>query len=86
MDTFTISKGSGSAFYGSSDDGKYKNAYNIQVGKYVTDKLMLKYARIFNGKHHNRYGVQYDFNDNVGVSVEREGKDYIVGFEARFKF
>ncbi|HCB94008.1 MAG TPA: hypothetical protein DEP57_09450 [Selenomonas sp.] len=86
VDTFTISKGSGSAFYGSSEDGKYKNAYNIQVGKYVTDKLMLKYARIFNGRHHNRYGVQYDFNDNVGASVEREGKDYIVGFEARFKF
>ena len=56
------------------------------MGKYVTDKLMLKYARIFNGKHHNRYGIQYDFNDNVGVTVEREGKDYIVGFEARFKF
>ena len=86
LDTFAVSKGSGSAFYGHNEGDKYKNTYNLQVGKYVTDKLMVKYARIFNGRHHNRYGVQYDFNDNMGVSVEREGNEYIVGVEARFKF
>lgn len=86
LDTFSVSKGTGSAFYGHSEGDKYKDTYNVQVGKYVTDKLMVKYTRIFNGPHHNRYGIQYDFDDNVGISIEREGKDYIVGVEARFKF
>ena len=47
---------------------------------------MLKYTHGINGEKINRYGVQYDINDNMGVTLEREGSEYIFGFEARYKF
>ncbi len=60
--------------------------YNIRIGKYINDKLMIRYTHGFGSHKVHRYGLQYDFNDNLGFNIEREGKDYIFSFEARLKF
>lgn len=90
IDEFTVSRGTGSKFERrtteerlNSDD---KKDYNITIGKYINDKLMIRYTRGFGSHKLNRYGIQYDFNDNLGITIEREGKDYIFSFEARYKF
>lgn len=90
IDRFVISSGSGSAFerFSSKEDNKNDNdkQFNISIGKYVTDKLMLKYTQGINGDKITRYGIQYDINDNIGVTVEREKGDFIFSLEAIYKF
>ena len=89
IDQLTVARGSGSIFErhepgeGSKHDRK---DYNVTIGKYINDKLMVRYTRGFGSHKLDRYGLQYDFNDNVGFTIEREGKDYIFSVEARFKF
>ncbi len=91
LDKFTFSSGSGSALDTFSskeiDTGQQRNEqFNISVGKYVTDKLMLKYTQGINGEKITRYGFQYDINDNLGFTVEREKSEFIFSLEARYKF
>ena len=89
IDQLTVSRGSGSIFEKhrpAERSGDDKHDYNITIGKYVNDKLMIRYTRGFGSHKLNRYGLQYDFNDNLGFTVEREGKDYIFTLEARYKF
>ena len=47
---------------------------------------MLRYTQGINGDHITRYGFQYDINDNIGVTVEREKNEFIFGLEARYNF
>lgn len=89
LDRLTVSRGSGSAFdHHTEEKEKEENKYNfnVSVGKYVSDKVMLRYTHGFGGKNINRYGVQYDINDRWGVILEREANSYIVGVEARMTF
>ena len=88
FDQFTISRGSGSAFEHRGREGEQneEEEYNVQMGKYITDNVMLKYTRGIGGDNINRYGFQYDFNNNMGVTIERENHDFIFGLEARWKF
>lgn len=90
LDRFVFSSGSGSAFEGFSSkdvDTQQKNdQFNISIGKYVTDKLMLKYTQGINGDKITRYGIQYDLNDNIGLTVEREKSEFIFSLEAIYKF
>ena len=90
LDRFTFASGSGSALdsFASKDidTGERNEDFHISVGKYVTDKLMLKYTQGINGERVKRYGFQYDLNDNLGVTVERENKEFIFSLEARYKF
>ena len=60
--------------------------YNFTVGKYIGDRFMFRYTHGFGSHKVHRFGIQYDFNDNIGLTIDREGKDYIFGIEARFKF
>ncbi len=89
IDQLTIARGTGSLFqhYNTAErSGRDDKDYNVTVGKYINEKLMIRYTRGFGSHKLHRYGLQYDFNDNVGLTVEREGKDYIFSIEARFKF
>jgi len=60
--------------------------YNLTIGKYIGDKFMVRYTRGFGSHRVNRYGIHYDFNDNMGLTIEKEGKDYIFSIEAQYKF
>ncbi|MCR5757085.1 MAG: translocation/assembly module TamB domain-containing protein [Selenomonas sp.] len=91
MDKLTISRGNGSLFNTQisaaekeNDENKYD--FNVTMGKYITDKVMLRYTHGFGGDNINRYGVQYDVNDHLGLTLERESNQYIVGVEARMTF
>ena len=89
FDRFTFSSGSGSAldsFASKEDSGEHREEFNISIGKYITDKLMLKYTQGINGDKITRYGFQYDINDNLGLTVERESSEFIFSLEARYKF
>ena len=89
IDQLSVSRGSGSLFErhnpGEQSTSEDKD-YNVKFGKYINDKTMIRYTRGFGSHKVNRYGLQYDFNDNLGITVEREGKDYIFSLEARYKF
>ena len=87
FDQFSISRGSGSAFDNKSElRDRHEEEYNVTMGKYITDNTMLKYTRGIGGDNINRYGLQYDFNDNISATAEKEGHASIFGFEARWKF
>jgi translocation and assembly module TamB len=91
IDQFTVSRGSGSMFERHTPAAEHNKSdrekdYNVKIGKYINDKLMIRYTHGFGSHKVNRYGLQYDFNDNIGVTIEREGKDYIFSIEARYKF
>ena len=89
LDKFSISRGSGSAFDthdAEKENRENKYDFNVSMGKYITDKVMLRYTHGFGGDNINRYGVQYDINDHWGLTVERESNKYIFGVEARVTF
>ena len=87
LDQFRISSGTGSAFDKYDDEsGKHEKDFNIFIGKYITDKVMLRYTQGITGNKISRYGFQYDINDNIGITVEHERGEFIFGLEARYKF
>lgn len=89
IDEFVVSRGSGSMFESHTPGERHKDDkidYNVRIGKYINEKLMIRYTHGFGSHRVRRYGLQYDFNDNLGFNIEREGNDYIFSFEARFKF
>lgn len=89
LDRFILTSGSGSAFdkHGREDESyEHDNEFNVSIGKYVSDKVMLRYTQGINGQRISRFGVQYDINNNMGLTVEHEGGEYIFGFEARYSF
>ncbi len=88
LDRFILTSGSGSAFERRSRSGedRNENEFNISIGKYINDKVMLRYTQGINGDRITRFGVQYDINDNMGVTVEHENGEFIFGFEARYSF
>ena len=91
MDKLTISRGNGSLFsnYNAEKDKENpenKYDFNVTMGKYISDKVMLRYTHGFGSDNINRYGVQYDINDHWGLTFERESNKSIVGVEARMTF
>ena len=87
LDRFILTSGSGSAFdRHSREEERHENEFNVSIGKYINDKVMLRYTQGINGDKISRFGVQYDINDNMGVTVEHESGEFIFGFEARYSF
>ena len=87
LDRFTIARGSGSAFDTHDEESsKDIDVYHVEMGKYITDKVMLKYTQQIGGDDTHRFGVQYDMNDRFGLSLEKESQKFIVGLEARVHF
>ena len=89
LDTFRISRGSGSVLEqqsheeGSSDG---ENVYNVEMGKRIGGKTQMHYVRAIGGNNTQRYGFQYDLSDAIGFTLDRESGDTVVGVEARYKF
>lgn len=87
LDKFMVTRGNGSAFdsYAQEED-HHQTEFNVSMGKYISDKVMLRYTQGINGDRISRYGFQYDINDNLGVTIEREDNEFIFGLEARYNF
>ena len=87
LDQLRLTRGTGSAFdYYTEQENHRQTDYNIFLGKYITDKIMLRYTQGLTGEKISRYGFQYDINDKIGITVEREKSDWIFGVEAKFNF
>ena len=91
LDKFMISRGSGSAFENFTanppgEGNRHEDEFNISLGKYINDKVMLRLTQGINGDKITRYGIQYDINDNLGITIEREKNEFIFGLEARYNF
>ena len=70
----------------STENLRNREVYNVEIGKYVTDKVMLKYARGI-GYDRNKVSLQYDINDHMSFTGSAaDNNAYTVGFEARFRF
>ena len=87
LDRFTIARGSGSAFDTHDEESnKAIDVYHVEMGKYISDKVMFKYTQQIGGDDTHRFGLQYDMNDRFGLSLEKEAQRFIVGLEARIHF
>lgn len=67
-------------------DNQLQEAYNIELGKYISDKVMISYTQ---GINHplRRYSVRYDFNDRFSAILGRNENNHTwVGFESRISF
>ena len=83
LDVLSVSRGSSSLY---NRDDENKDTYNLQVGKYISDKVMIRYGQDFGGSSLHRFGVQYDLNDRVSFTLDREGSKFVYGVEAKIKF
>ena len=91
LDRLAISRGNGSLFnnrntLNEKENRENKYDFNVSMGKYIADRVMVRYTKGLGGDNINRYGFQYDVSDNLGLTLERESGDYVVGVEARFNF
>ncbi len=60
--------------------------YTVEVGKYVSDKVLLRYRQSINGDKIG-YGLQYYFNNNVSILNQWNNQNgYSVFLEANIKF
>ena len=89
LDVFRLSSGSGALFETKDDEAvrKNENEYNIEIGKYFGDRVLLRYVHgLGAASDQYRYGIQYDFSDKFGISYDREGSDQLISMEARIRF
>ncbi len=89
LDEFTISSRDYTMGldWGNNDRGKGESEYNVQIGKYISDKVMLRYTAGVGNKI-SRVGVRYDFDDRLSMALEQDfhKRDTRVGLELRLKF
>lgn len=92
LDEFRISSrdysmGEGRRDRSDDDRERGQSEYNVQIGKYISDKVMLKYT-VGVGNKINRAGLRYDFNDRLSMSLEQDmtEHDTRVGMEIRLNF
>lgn len=89
LDVLRLSSGSGALFETADDEAvrKNENEYNIEVGKYFGDHVLVRYVQGLGAASDKyRYGIQYDFNEKFGISYDREGSDQLFSLEARIRF
>lgn len=70
----------------SKDESTNREVYNIEMGKYVTDRLMLNYTTGIDYDQHS-FGFRYDLNRKISLtgSVDDQN-DKRIGIETRFRF
>lgn len=84
LDEFTVVRDTSTSK--KTADNSAHEVYNIKMGKYITDKLMLRYIQSF-GNEGRKVGIEYDFNNQLGLAFDWDQEhDYTAGIEARFKF
>lgn len=86
VDEFRVVRGTLSSDETDKDNTIDREVYNLEVGKYVTDRLMLSYTM---GVDHDErsMGFRYDLSHRFSVTGSRDNKDRnMFGLEARFTF
>lgn len=89
LDTFSVIRGETSNFSFSTKSSlreEMKDDYSILVGKNLNDKLQINVMQGVGSNHDTRYGLRYDFTDRLGLILERERDETIIGLEGRISF
>lgn len=74
------------AGFASSRRSDREEVYNVQIGKYLTDRLMLRYTMGVGYDGYN-FGVYYDMNDRFRlITTFDEDQNSFYGVETYFKF
>ena len=74
------------AGFASSRRADRDEVYNVQIGKYLTDRLMLRYTMGVGYDGYN-FGVYYDMNDRFRlITTLDEDQNSFYGVETYFKF
>jgi len=69
-----------------SADSANSEVYNVKMGKYLTEKFMVRYIQGV-GTDTRKIGIQYDINDHISLTADKDQKNaYTVGIEARMSF
>lgn len=86
VDEFNIVRDTLSSTEASNSSKTDREVYNVEIGKYLTDKFMIKYIKGI-GYDKNKVGIQYDLNDRISLTSSiATNNEYTVGVEARLKF
>ncbi|WP_312518387.1 translocation/assembly module TamB domain-containing protein [Anaerospora sp.] len=86
IDEFRVVRGTLAPDDNKKDHTIDREVYNLEVGKYITDRLMLSYTM---GVDHDErsMGFRYDLSRRFSVTASRDNKDRnLFGLEARFTF
>ena len=86
LDEFRISQDVTDGLEKKGRDNQLQEAYNIEIGKYISDKVMISYTQ---GINHplRRYSLRYDFNDRFSAILGRNENNHTwVGIESRISF
>lgn len=81
VDEFNIVRDTLSA---SENGGTRREVFNLEVGKYIDDKLLLRYTSGLNYDK-QKFGFQYDFNSRYSLNSEF-GDNSVILLESRIKF
>lgn len=62
--------------------------YNIEVGKYLTDKLLISYSMGLDQDDNHSFGFRYDITKNIGLSgnLSNDSKKSQLTIETRYTF
>lgn len=64
-----------------------EEGYNVEIGKYIDDKIMLRYITGVDGNNDYKFGVRYDISRHISVTTDiDQDSEASFGVEARFKF
>lgn len=71
-----------------NDSDSQFQGYNIEVGKYLTDKFLISYSMGLDQDNNNRFGFRYDLTRNIGIggSFGNDKKSNLLTVETRFTF
>ena len=84
LDEFTVVRDTSNSK--KTADNNSREVYNVKMGKYIMDKLMVRYIQSF-GENNHKFGLEYDFNNRLSFTMDiDQDHDYTTGLEARFKF
>lgn len=68
------------------DNSVGREVYNLEVGKYITDRLMLNYTMGVDHDQHS-FGFRYDLNRRISLTGMADNKNTSrIGIETRFRF
>ncbi|WP_188399357.1 translocation/assembly module TamB domain-containing protein [Sporomusa sp. GT1] len=71
-----------------NDSDSQLEGYNLEVGKYLTDKFLISYSMGLDQDNNNSFGFRYDLTRNIGIggSFGSDSKNNLLTVETRFTF
>ena len=86
VDEFRVFRGATNTLFSSDRYVADPDQYKIEIGKYVTDNLLLRYTTGVDSSERN-YGIRYDITRNISLGADiDEFNELQVGIGMKFRF